>query len=408
MAMPDCPLTPDDYSAAIATQIPQLTWENVQNIAKTDPYANVFESGTYPDFQGDSLRTLVMDRVVTGHSLTRPDVTPASQSCGKVGPQSRFGQSEFNTVLGNLRGESPLICVKGARITVEQGYEAAIRANRAANKEIVLADRRISLLDLSGLKYVAKDGGSIEADLVGGENTTNQDFGQGEPTSPMTFSAIEALGEVLRYDFNNIQMFDEGVSENFIVIAGSAQVNAWRNETGVKEVFIAATQGGFRDAKDPLFKYNFTTTYRGFKMGIDPKPLRFASVDGDGNPIFIEPYIEDTNPTHGQAKNIINPAWKTAPFEVGFLISKGAFRYLVPKSLTRIGDMQWEAAAAPGTMTWINPRDLACNKYKDFGQFIWELERAIQPIVPHGVIPFMYTRCANSLNLVACSTDLSA
>jgi hypothetical protein len=406
MALPTCALEPSDFAAAIATQIPQLTWEMVQNIAKNDPYAAVFESGTFPNYQGDTIKTLIMDRVVTGHSLTRPNVVAATQACGTQGPTAQFGQSEFTTVLGNLRGESPLVCVKGARIVVEQGYQAATMAQRAANKEIVLADRRINLLDLAGLKYVAKAGGDIEANLVGGENQTNTNFGQGVPTAAMTFKALEGLADVLRYDYNNIQTFGDGADENFIVIAGSAQVNKWRDEDPTIENFRAAVTGGNKEALNQLWSYAFQPLYRGLRIGIDPKPLRFNQVDGSGNPVFIEPYIVDNSPTFGQAKNVINPAWKTAPYEVGFLISKGAFRYLTPTRLTKIGDMEWPSVAAPGQMEWINPQDLACNKYRDFGQFIWELERAIQPIVPHGVIPFLYTRCADALGLVGCNTDL--
>jgi hypothetical protein len=406
MAVPVCTLTPADYSAAIATQIPQLTWENVENIAQNDPYASVFDSGTFPNFQGETIRTIVLDRIVTGHSMTRPAVVSASQSCGTVGPQSRFGQSEFTTILGNIRGESPLVCVKGARIVVEQGYEAATLAMRAGLKEIMLADRRISLLDLSGLKYVAKANGTVEANLRGTENDTSTPFGQGLPTAPMRFKALEALADVLRYDFNNIQTFGNGADEHFIAIFGSNQVNQFRNEAGVIENFRSGTEGGFSQDRAQLFKYAFNPLYRGIRVGIDPRPLRFNTVNAAGNPIFIEPYITATSDL-GQLRNIINPNWRLASYEVGFLISKGAFKYLTPTSMTRIGDMHWPSTMSPGELRWINPQDLNCNKYQDFGQFIWEVERAIQPRVPHGVIGVLYTRCNNNLGLTACDPIVS-
>jgi hypothetical protein len=404
MINPECILTPEDIANAVLEQVPQITWENVKTNLRQNPYASLYDGGTVRNFQGDRVITAVMDRVVTGHSLVRPVAINSNQACGTVGPQAQYGQQTFTSFLKDLRGESPLVCINKARETVEDGYEMATQALRNAMKDIFMAEQRINLIDNSGLKYVARTDSSIPANLSGGENVQGADWPNVLPNSPMTFEALLVLAEQLRYVFNaNVETFGEGDNSYFSVIVGYAQSNKFRNEVGTITDFRAATTGGYDSAKNELWSYAFNPLYRGLRIGIDPLPLRYANLNADGSPQYIEPYVTNTDVDGGTARNIPNPDWINAPFEVGMLVSKNTFRWRVPERLTSMGDMRWPAQFTTGELQWIDDDRIPCNKYREFGQFIWGLKYMVSPRVPHGVIPFAYSRCQADLGMVTCN-----
>lgn len=401
----DCNLlTPEDIASAVLDQIPQITWENVKTNLRTNPYASLYDGGTYRNFQGDRVITAVMDRVVTGHSLTRPVTINQNAACGVTGPVAKYGQQTFTSFAKVLRGESPLVCINKARETVEDGYEMATSALRNGMKDIFMAEQRINLIDNSGLKFVARSDASIPATLTGGENVQGAPWSGLLPNSPMTFEALLALSEQLRYVYNaNVELYGEGDNAYFTVIVGYQQSNRFRNEAGVLNDFRAATTGSYDSAKNELWQYAFNPLYRGIRVGIDPLPLRFANLNVDGSPQYIEPYVESTDVDGGTARNIPNPDWISAPYEVGMIVSKNTFRWRVPERLTAMGDMRWPAQYTTGELQWIDDDRIPCNKYREFGQFIWGLNFMVTPRVPHGVIPFAYTRCQTDLGMAACS-----
>jgi hypothetical protein len=189
------------------------------------------------------------------------------------------------------------------------------------------------------------------------------------------------------------------------VVVDSAQSEIFRNEAKVYADFQAGTQGSFDDAKKMLWQYQFNPLYRGLRIGIDRRPLRFNEIDENNFPIFLEPFIP-APAEHGDGKWVVNSAWRTALYTVGFILGSGTFKRLVPKKYID-GERTFGGQFATGELQWINDDRIQCNKYRDFGQYIWELERAIQPIVPHGVVPFIYKRCPANLGLAACpATDV--
>lgn len=401
----DCAdLSPEDIASAVLDQIPQITFENVKANLRANPYASLYAGGTYKNFQGDRVITAVMDRVVTGHSLVRPITVRQNAACGVIGPQAKYGQTTFTSFADVLRGESPLVCINKARETVEDGYEMATQALRNAMKDIIMAEQRIQLVDNSGLKYVARTGSSIPANLSGGENVQAAPWPNVLPNAPMSFAALLKLTEMLRYVYNaNIETFGEGDNGVFRAIVGYEQTQIFRNQAGILDDFRAALTGGMQFAKEQLWSYQFNPLYRGIQIGVDPQPLRYANLRADGSPDFIEPFIEDTAVDGGQSKNVPNPEWISAPYEVGIIASKDAFRWKVPERLTSIGDMKWPAQYTTGELNWIDDDRIPCNKYREFGQFIWGLNFMVTPRVPHGIIAFAYTRCMSDLGLEACS-----
>lgn len=398
-----CSLDAADYNDGIATQNPILRSEIIRFIALNDPYSNVFDGGTTQSNAGDTIKTLVTGRVVTNQSLVQPVFDTAISSCGITGEAAEFGQTEFTTYLENMRGKGPTICVKQARNSVIESFNIAGQNLKDGIKSLMSADNRNQLLVKSGVKAVLKSTATqLSQILTGGYNQVAVNFLGGVPTSAVSHKFLVALANYMR-DNLSPEFFGDGAGQYFVFISSSEQTEVLRNEAGLKQELLAFVTGNDKGVGDSLKKYAFIDyPYRGIKLAIDQQPLRFNTVNGSGFPVLIEPLVR-TVTSYG-VQNLTNPAWVSAQYEVGFLISKGAFRRLVPERYVGEGSFKFEPQFTMGELLWRNIIDNTCNPFGDFGYHLYQIERAIQARRPHGVIPVLYKRCSVDLGLGTCSS----
>lgn len=399
-----CGLTPSDYSQGIASQVAILRNDLIRFIAQNDPYSNLVEGGTTPNNAGEQIKTLVTSRLVTNQSLTAPSFgNLENTSCGLIGPAAEFGQTEFVTSLEVLRGKGPTVCVNQSRFAVLDAYRIAEQNLKDAIKTVNAADIRARLLALSGVKAVLNTGATnLGQVLTGGYNQVSVNFLGGVPTAPVSYKFLVALSNYMR-DNLSPEFFGDGSGQYFVFISSSDQTETLRNDTNVKSDLQAFAKGSFSDAKNELMKYAFIDyPYRQIKLAIDQQPLRFNTVNGSGFPNFIEPLVRTV--TDFGVQNLTNPDWVNANYEVGFLVSKGAFRRLVPERFVGEGSFKWEPQYIMGELMWTNYKDNQCNPWGDFGYHLYQIVRAFQARRPHGVIPILYKRCAMDLGLDACAS----
>jgi len=403
-----CDLTAEDYSSGIASQVSVLRADTIRYIALNDPYSNLVEGGTTPNNMGEEIRTLVTNRMVTNQSLTRPAFNPTIDACGTVGPKAEFGQTIFSTRLETLRGQGPTICLNQSRYAVLDSYRIAEQNLKDAIKSLNAADIRNELLTLSGVKAVLLAGATnLGQILTGGYNQVGVDFQGDLPTSPVSHKFLVALSNYMR-DNLSPQTFGEGAGQFFVFISSSDQTEVLRNEAGLKQELLAFVTGNDKGVGDSLKKYAWIDyPYRGIKLAIDQQPLRFNEVDANGFPVLIEPLIRTV--TDYGVENATNPDWVNAEYEVGFLVSQGTFKRLVPERFVGEGSFRFDPQFVMGELAWHYQKDNTCNVWGDFGFHKYQIVRAFQPRRPHGVIPVLYKRCAQDLGLTTCTslTDLT-
>jgi hypothetical protein len=402
MAFPaTCSLTSSDYSSGILSQVTALRNELIRFIALNDPYANLVDGGTTPNNMGEQIKTIVTERLVTNQSLTQPEFGATIDSCGTVGPAAEFGQTVFTTQLETLRGKGPTICLNQARFAVLDSYRIACQNLQDAIKTVFSADIRNQLLTLSGVKAVLKVGATgLGQILTGGYNQVSADFLGGLPTTAVTHKFLVALSNYMR-DNLSPEFFGDGAGQHFVFISSSDQTEALRNQANVIADTQAFITGNVKAAADAQMKYAFIDyPYRQIKLAIDQQPLRFNTVDGDGFPVLIEPLVRTV--TDSGVANLTNPDWVEAQYEVGFLVSKGTFRRLVPERFVGEGCFKWQPQFIMGELDWVNIRDNVCNPWGDFGYHIYQVVRAFQARRPHGVIPVLYKRCALDFGFATC------
>jgi hypothetical protein len=371
-------------------------------LARKSPYINSIDGGTLPNVS-DVVRSVVQEMAVPAASLASPSFANDTTLCGVGATPDQVGSTEYQFQLQTLRGAGPRVCVKTSRTAFKGSYLQAQISLEKTILQLINADIRYQYLIQSGIKYVSNSTRTFTQNLTGDMQAINTKFATGIlPDSPMNFKTLYRIGTFMREEML-AEPFGTKDGEFFQVMASADQIEAFRNDADVKEDLVALTTGSFKLGEDSIKGYQFFG-YRGFAFGIDQQPLRATGYDGSGNLVLVNP-ITSTAVTNGFAQRR-NPAWVSASYEVMFVIAGEAFKRLVPETYTGEGTFRFAPQLAMGELEWTYFRDNDCNLYGDFGQHIYQISRAIQPIRPQNVCAIVYKRCPFDGIPLPCSTSV--
>jgi hypothetical protein len=367
-------------------------------LARKSPYINSIDGGTLPNVS-DVVRSVVQEMAVPAASLASPSFANDTTLCGVGATPDQVGSTEYQFQLQTLRGAGPRVCVKTSRTAFKGSYLQAQISLEKTILQLINADIRYQYLIQSGIKYVVDSTRTFAQNLTGDMQAINTKFATGIlPDAPMNFKTLYRIGTFMREEML-AEPFGTKDGEFFQVMASADQIENFRNDADVKEDLVALTTGSFKLGEDSIKGYQFFG-YRGFAFGIDQQPLRASGYDGSGDLILINPIVS-TAVTNGFAQRR-NPAWVAADYEVMFVIAGEAFKRLVPETYTGEGTFRFAPQLAMGELEWTYFRDNDCNLYGDFGQHIYQISRAIQPIRPQNVCAILYKRCAFAGNPSPC------
>ena len=370
-------------------------------LARKSPYINSIDGGTLPSVS-DVVRSVVEEMAVPAASLAAPTFVNDTGLCGIGATPDVVGSTEYQFQLQTLRGAGPRVCVKQARTAFKGSYLQAQVSLEKTILQIINADIRYQYLIQSGIKYVVNSTYSFGNNLTGDMQQINTQFASHLPDAPMNFKTLYRIGTFLREEML-AEPFASKDGEFFQVLASADQIENFRNDADVKEDLLYLTAGSFKLGDESISGYQFMG-YRGFAFGIDQQPLRATGFDGSGNLVLVNPIVS-TAVTNGFAQRR-NPAWVAADYEVMFVIGGEAFKRLVPEQYVGEGTFRFAPQLAMGELEWTYFRDNDCNLYGDFGQHIYQIQRAIQPIRPQNVCAIVYKRCPFDGNPLPCETGL--
>jgi len=371
-------------------------------LARKSPYINSIDGGTLPNVS-DVVRSVVQEMAVPAASLASPSFANDTTLCGVGATPDQVGSTEYQFQLQTLRGAGPRVCVKTSRTAFKGSYLQAQISLEKTILQLINADIRYQYLIQSGIKYVSNSTRTFTQNLTGDMQAINTKFATGIlPDSPMNFKTLYRIGTFMREEML-AEPFGTKDGEFFQVMASADQIENFRNDADVKEDLVALTTGSFKLGEDSIKGYQFFG-YRGFAFGIDQQPLRASGYDGSGDLVLINPIVS-TAVTNGFAQRR-NPAWVSASYEVMFVIAGEAFKRLVPETYTGEGTFRFAPQLAMGELEWTYFRDNDCNLYGDFGQHIYQISRAIQPIRPQNVCAILYKRCPYDGMPLPCSTSV--
>ena len=409
MAFNTCELEASDINDVLANQNTILRNEFINYLALEEPFLSLVDGGTVENNIGEEITSLVTSRTVLNKSLTAPVFTDLTDACLLGSDASEMGSTAFTTKLQIDQGRGPNICVNQARHKVVESFRIQTENLKAAIKTYMAADNRAAVSSLSGLKAVAYAGGNPWNTTNGGYNQVGVDFpNDGLPTSTVSFKYLKGMVNRLRNELSP-ELFGSG-ADAYNVFSGSTEIlDVIREQSDFNGNLKSSVEGGFSKAERALNGYSFVDyNVQGLKFAIDQQPRRFNEVDGDGNPVWIEPLIAVTTDYGREAR--VNPDWVYALYEEGILWSKGAFKRLVPKSYTgEAGSgIKFPAQMYFGELQWHNVIDNSCNQFGDIGWHKWRMARAFQARRPHTAIPILYKRCPGDYGLDTCESSISS
>jgi hypothetical protein len=365
-------------------------------LARKSPYINSIDGGTLPSVS-DVVRSVVEEMAVPAASLAAPTFVNDLTLCGVGATPDQVGSTEYQFQLQTLRGAGPRVCVKQARTAFKGSYLQAQVSLEKTILQIINADIRYQYLIQSGIKYVVDSTDSFGNNLTGDMQQINTLFAAKDPDAQMNFKTLYRIGTFLREEML-AEPFATKDGEFFQVLASADQIEVFRNDQDVKEDLLYLSAGSFKLGEESISGYQFMG-YRGFAFGIDQQPLR-ATANVAGVLTLVNPIVS-TAVTNGFAQRR-NPAWVNAPYEVMFVIAGEAFKRLVPENYVGEGTFKFAPQLAMGELEWTYFRDNDCNLYGDYGQHIYQIQRAIQPIRPQNVCAIVYKRCPFDGNPTPC------
>lgn len=378
-------------------------------LAINSPFVNILRGGVFPAGISDTVRSSVAEMSLPSDSLVLPTFAD-SASVREAGTftSEQVANTEYTYKLGTKRGIGPRVSVKDSYAAFRGSYLAAEDSLKKLMLDITNSDIRGSLYNRSGVKFVAGNSGTVSFSqcITGGESQIDVGFANISEANIGQLS-FKALHKIARHNHETFlgEMFEDGsANAHYKFIGGSDIVQAFREEAGVKEVLVALTTGNIKYGETSLRGYNWesSTPYRGIQFGIDQRPMRASAVVA-GVPTLVEPFISVAT-TLGNARRT-NPAWVSAPFEIGFLLGDNTFERLVPERYTGEGSFKFAPQLAMGELTWTYIQDLGANLYGDTGFHRYEITRAYRPIRPANVIPVLYRRCPFDTAIVSCPTS---
>lgn len=372
-------------------------------MATRSPYVDILDGGTVPANFSEVVRSVVQEPAVVHSSLVEPVFVDDVTLCGADGGEDKVGSKEYQYKLQALRGKGPRVCVKTMYNAFKGAYAAAQQSLTQAVMKITNADVRSLLYKRSGLKFVAKTGVAFGDLLTGNVQNIDQAFYPANPDSSMTFKSLLRIGRVMYEEFM-VEPWTVDRGTMWKVIAGSDQIEKFRNEVDVKEDLLALTKGRYKIGEESIDSFIFQGPYRGFGFAVDPQPLRSTGIitsgPNAGKFTLVEPEISVAT-TNGFASRR-NPDWVSAPYEVGFIVGKESFMREVPENYTGEGTFKFNPQLAMGELEWHYKVDNDCNVWGDFGWHKYQIIRAYRPVRPHAILAFIYKRCDFDTGFATC------
>ena len=410
-----CDLTPTQVQEFANLDSNRVHGQIAASLAYNSPFVNVLEGGTFPSGMGYGLRSTVFAMAAPGGSLAVPNFIVQDNTndtlnnvCAYLGQRVQLGSYEYPFQLATYRGTGPRVCVKGMYHEIRGNYTAATDTLTNHIRILINADIRWTLFSMAGLKYIANSTGTEAACLAGGFQQIFTMFPTITSDGPVRYRDVHRLARILRHRML-AQRFGSGQGEFYSFIGSSDILEFFRDELDVRTDLRFLTAGSFKIGEKLVTGFEFEEMWRGLGFAVDDQPLRFNSLTP--NPAFanmptpIEPIV-NVSLTNGIG-GVPNPAWDQAAFEGFILMGRGSVRRMTPERYAGEGQFKFSPQLYSGELEFIVQRDNQCNLFLDFGQHIFQIERAYRPERPHWIVAGIYARCATQFATINCS-DLNS
>lgn len=382
------------YDQVIQDQLPKLEDKIGESVVRNTPYMSLVDTKVIDFTNHDkNWQTTVANRAYMEQNVDVPDFRDVDTAVGWVPDADSHGFTKYTTTLQEMRGIGPQVSFVGGRHAVATSLR---RTEEALAKEITLMQGnriRASIMGMSGVKWVCTRAGGIDT-ITGNQKNLSADWEAVTPDAAPTWATIKHLNTFMREEMD-AQPFGEDMGGGYLtLIAGQNLIQKLRAEEEVNGLVAELVRGGYNEGKALREAYSFLNfRNQGIQLGVDPYPLRYNALDGNDDPVILPSTIKSTDDYAGAGAKI-NPAWRTAEYEIAFLVARDAFGLILPKLYTGEASFKFNPRMVSGRLKWVHESGTRSDIFGDVGFHAYRIENAIEPLNPHFVLPIAYRRPA--------------
>lgn len=209
------------------------------------------------------------------------------------------------------------------------------------------------------------------------------------PTQPLSFSVLERYRIQLLRDGATSILNNNGTPVLTVIASIEAIGNIIRANADIRDD-IRWADSGKGDNSRLLRAFGVNSTYGGFMFIADMFPRRFTCAAG----VFTEvPAFSATAATKGQ-KALVNPAWRTAPYEETHIFDPDVFHQLVPQPIVAPHPkFRFDAVNYTGDWKILNILDEVCNPDGNLIRHRGILAAGSMPVHPERGVSIVHQRC---------------
>jgi len=365
----------------------------------TDVWNRLIKQDTFPAGMGESIQTLIQERSVVPNvsSTAWEDVGTndgTGNSCNPTPQVIEFARQmeSYNLQQSSIR--SPGFCVNDLRTAwkAEEQLAGEVKVLKE-NAQWFWSNRyRDEFSRLVGNKVVLDVADTLSMSTSG----SKQNF----PAVAPQFALDQGMLDQFYLDLSR-----DSAEGHYAMVDGEPQyalICSPETSNYLKKQNADIRQDlRFSSQVDELIKpFGASFAYSGFVHIVDRQAPRYNFVNGD----FVRVPFYANSPAQYGNKAIVNPAYRTAPYEVSFIYNPHVFTSRVAQVITSPGSgLKFDPVNYRGEYVWINNKDNVNNILGLTGYFYALFMQGSQPKRTEWGYAIMHLRCNPATVYQSCS-----
>jgi hypothetical protein len=365
----------------------------------TDVWNRLIKQDTFPAGMGETIQTLIQERSTVPNvgSTAWEDVGTndgAGNSCNPTPQVVEFARTLSSYNLQQAAIRSPGFCVNDLRTAwkAEEQLAGEVKVLKENSQWFWSNRYRDEFSRLVGNKVVLDVADTLSMSSSG----SNQSF----PAVAPQFALDQGMLDQFYLDLSR-----DSAEGHYAMVDGEPQyalICSPESSNFLKKQNADIRQDlRFSSQVDELIKpFGAAFSYSGFVHIVDRQAPRYNFVNGE----FVRvPFFANSPATTGN-KAVVNPAYRTAPYEVSFIYNPHVFTSRVAQVITSPGSgLKFDPVNYRGEYVWINNKDNMNNILGLTGYFYALFMQGSQPKRTEWGYAIMHLRCNPATVYQSCS-----
>jgi hypothetical protein len=365
----------------------------------TDPWNRLVKQDTFPAGMGESIQTLIQERttVPNASSTAWEDVGTndgTGNTCNPTPQVVEFARTLKSYNLQQSAIRSPGFCVNDLRTAwkAEEQLAGEVKVLKENSQWFWSNRYRDEFSRLAGNKVVT----DVNDTLAMSTSGSNQAF----PAAAPTYALDQGILDQFYLDLSR-----DAAEGNYAIVDGEPQyalICSPETSNYLKKQNSEIRQDlRFSSQVDELIKpFGAAFSYSGFVHLVDRQAPRYTFTNGE----FVRVPFFTTAPAGTGNKAVVNPAYRTAPYEVSFIYNPHVYTSRVAQVITSPGSgLKFDPVNYRGEFMWINNKDNANNILGVNGYFYALFMQGSQPKRTEWGYAIMHLRCGPATLYQSCS-----